>query len=295
MNGRLILNEAPERYYRRSLTVANNTGLKIIDERSPAHFKHWVEHPDADRETPALRFGKALHCAVLEPVVFDRTYCILPADAPDRPTQAMLNAKNPSASSLARMDWWAAWTAEHGDKTVLTASDYDRVLGMAESARRHPIAAGMLAGGKREVTLYWTEDVELPDGTVVAIECKARVDLWDEELAFFMDLKSTLDASAEGFGRSAVNYRYHVQHCHYGEGAKACGLDLRAFLFLAIESEPPYVCAPHTLPVALEEKGYELRDRSLRKQAACILSNTWPGYNDTGIITTAAPGWAFAA
>jgi exodeoxyribonuclease VIII len=292
--GRVIFDEPAEVYHRRALDEVSNSGMKVIDTRSPAHFAHWVADPEAGIETPALRFGKALHCAVLEPHVFDRDYCILPAGAPDRPTAAMLGAKNPSPSSLARQTWWSDWEAVHGGQTILTAADYDRIRGMADSAHRNPITAGLIAGGKREVTLRWVEFVDLPDGRVVPVQCKARVDNWLEELAMFVDVKSTADASPEAFGRSVASYRYHVQHCHYGEGAKACGIPLDHFAFLAIESEPPYVCEPYIIDPAAEERGYQLRDRAMQKQAQCLADGRWPGYSDgTTINSLTLPGWAF--
>lgn len=290
--GRVILDESPEIYYRRELAMANYSGLKIIQRKSPAHFKHYIEQPEAEVETAAKRFGKALHCAILEPDVFVRTYCILPADAPDRPTAAMLNAIKRSGNSQARIDWWADWSAEHGHKQVLTATDYDRVQGMAESVRRHPMASAMLAGGKREVTLRWSETVTLEDGTEIEVPCKARIDLWDEELAFFADPKSCQDASPRGFANAVASYGYHMQHAHYGEGAKACGIDLNAFLFLAIESEAPYVCAAYPIDPAAEERGYQLRDAAMHTLARCLHYGTWPGYSDT-LTPLSLPGWAF--
>jgi hypothetical protein len=294
--GVILFDEPAEAYHARALHVVNNSGMKVIDTRSPAHFRYWVEEPDAQRETPALRFGKALHSAILEPDLFARTYCVLPGDAPDRPTRAMLEAKGKrSPNSEARIAWWGQWDADHPGSIVLTASDYDRVQGMAASARRHPIASAMIDGGRREVTLRWAESVVLDDGAAVELECKARVDLWQDAMRFFMDLKSTADASPEGFARSVTDYRYHVQHAHYGEGAKACGIDLRAFLFLAIESEPPYVCEPYTVNAAAEERGYQLRERAMRKQAECVRSGRWPGYSDGKTISELTlPGWAFS-
>ncbi len=66
------------------------------------------------------------------------------------------------------------------------------------------------------------------------------------------------------------------------------------FVFLAIESEPPYVCEPYRIDAAAEERGYQLRDRAMQKQAQCIADGTWPGYSDgTTISSLTLPGWAF--
>lgn len=290
--GRVLLDEPAESYYRRELAMANYTGLKLISRKSPAHFKHWVEDPDADVVTPALAFGKALHCAILEPEVFARSYCILPADAPDRPTQAMLNAIKRSGSSQARIDWWSDWNAIHGAKTVLSAADYDRVQGMAESVRRHPMVGPALASAKREVTLRWSETVTLEDGTEVEVPCKARIDVWDDELMFFADPKSCESAHPHDFANAVAGYGYHIQHWHYGRGAEACGIPLKAFLFLAIESKAPYVCAAWPIDPAAEELGEKKRDAAMHTLARCLHTGQWPGYSDT-LTPLSLPGWAF--
>lgn len=292
-----ILAEPAEVYHRRRINEVNNGGMKILGNQSGAHFAAWVADPEAGKETPALRFGKALHVAVLEPELFERVYCFLPADAPLRPTEAMLKAyaKGTSGdSSRDRVEWWRAWEHDNHGRIDLAAKDYDTIARMGESARRHPLIAPMLEGGEREVTLRWTEAVTLPDGDVVELECKTRLDLLQRALKLALDLKSTADASPIGFAKSITSFRYHVQHCHAGEGAKACGIELEHFAFVAIETEPPYVCAPYMIDAAAEERGYQLREQAMVKQAQCLRDGTWPGYSDDRITELTLPGWAYS-
>lgn len=281
--GRVILDEAPESYYVRRLDEANASGLKQI-LRSPAHFKHWAENPDDDKESAVLTFGRAFHCAVLEPDVFTRTYVVLPGDAPQKPTAAMLNAKKPSPESLQRQDWWRNWMARNAGKVELKAADYDRAQRMADSVRAHPVAAGLLVGGEREVTFRWQDEE-------TGIACKARADLY---LAgeYLMDLKSCRDASKEGWGRAVAAYSYDLQQAHYIEGIRRSGDAIRWFVFLACESEAPYVCQPHLIGPKTEERGWNARQRAIRRQAQCLQTGKWGGYSDE-LIETEAPTWAF--
>lgn len=279
----IFRNEAPETYYQRRLDEASASGLKQM-LRSPAHFKHWCEHPDSDKQSPALTFGRAMHCAVLEPDVFARTYMILPADAPQRPTAAMLGAKKRSPESEARCAWWAAWDADNAGKIMLSSSDYDRVQGMAESARAHPIARGLLAGGDREVTFRWQDEDTW-------LGCKSRADLYAPG-EFLMDLKSCRDASPEGFARAVAAYQYDVQQAHYLSGIRANGDSIRWFVFLAIESEAPYVCQPHILDVRAEERGLNLRNRAMKRQLECLTNGRWPGYSEA-LNELALPAYAY--
>lgn len=263
--------EPADSYYVRRLDEASASGLKQI-LRSPAHFKHWVETPDDDKESAALRFGKAFHCAVLEPDVFDRTYVVLPANAPAKPTDAMWKAAKSSPESQARKDWWTDWIARNAGRIELSAADYDRARRMADSVRAHPVAAGLLVGGERETTFRWRDEE-------TGIACKSRADLYLRG-EYLMDLKTCRDASAEGFARAVAGYHYDLQQSVYLSGIRANGDAIRWFVFVACESEAPYVCQPHVLNAQAEQRGYALHRRAIKRQADCLRSGRWGGYSD---------------
>lgn len=266
-----VLAEPAESYYRRRLDEASASGLKQM-LRSPAHFKHWCETPDDDKESAALTFGRAFHCATLEPDVFVRSYAVVESGAPRYPTAAQWNAKKRSPDSQAAVDYWTEWNANNADRVRLTQSDYDRARRMADSVRAHPVAAGLLVGGDREVTFRWQDEE-------TGIACKSRADLYAAG-EFVMDLKSCRDASHEGFARSVAGYHYDLQAMHYLDGIRSAGDSIKWFVFLACESEAPYVCQPYLLDPAAETRGETLRRRALNKQRECLDANRWPGYSD---------------
>lgn len=279
-----IANDVPaEVYHKRDKTVASASGLKLM-LRSPAHFAHWCDDPEADKQSPALTFGRAFHCATLEPDVFDRTYTVVPADAPRYPTEAQWNAKKSNPDSQAAKDWWRAWEADNAGRVRLSLADYDRARYMADSVRAHPVAAGLLVGGEREVTFNW-QDQE------TGLACKARADLYLSG-EYLMDLKTCRDASAEGFARAVASYTYDLQAAHYVDGIRTCGDQIRWFVFLACESEAPYVCQPYLLDSHAEQRGVNLRRRAIARQAECVRTGKWPGYSDQlGELTL--PAYAF--
>lgn len=269
-----VIHDLPDTiYHHRALDIAGSTGLKQI-LRSPAHFRHYIENPEDEQETAEKNFGKAFHCAILEPDHFHSRYSVLPSDAPRRPTAAQWNAKKPSPDSMAAMDWWRGWQEKNAGKQVLPSADYDRALRMGDSARAHPVAAGLLIGGLREMTLRWEET---HDGQ--RIRCQARPDLYLPN-EFIMDAKSCRDASEEGFARAVHSYLYDLQEAHYLEGVRAHGDSIRYFVFLAVESSAPYVCQPYLLDANAEQRGATLRSRAIRRQAECLKNNRWPGYSD---------------
>lgn len=279
----IFTDEPASVYHQRRLDEANASGLKQM-LRSPAHFKHYAENPDDDKTSAALTFGRALHCSVLEPDCFDARYSVLPEYAPRRPTQAQWHAKKPSDASKEAMAWWTEWNDRNAGKENLSAADYERAQRMGESARLHPVARGLITGGQRETTFRWVDEA-------TGIASKSRADLYAPG-EFIMDLKSCRDASPDGFARAVTSYMYDVQQAHYVDGVRALGDSLRYFLFLAIESEAPYVCQPHKLDVRAEERGWNLRTKAITRQAECLRTGRWAGYSD-GLNELSLPAYAY--
>lgn len=275
--------ETPEAYYVRRLDEASASGLKQM-LRSPAHFKHWCMTPSDDKESEALTFGRAFHCATLEPGEFVRRYAVVESGAPRYPTAAQWNAKGKrSPDSQAAVDYWAAWNANNAGRIRLSQADYDRARFMADSVRKHPVAAGLLVGGDREMTFRWQDEA-------TGIACKARADLYASG-EFLMDLKTCRDASHEGFARAVASYHYDLQAAHYVDGIRSNGDAIKWFVFLAVESEAPYVAQPYLLDAAAEQRGVILRNRAIARQRECLTANRWPGYSDQ-LDQLTLPAWA---
>jgi hypothetical protein len=282
--GRLILDEPIDVYYQRRLDVANASGLKIIEQRSCAHFHHAMTDPEGDKDTPAKAFGRAFHCAILEPNEFGKRYVVLPEDAPDKPTERMLNAMKRNANSQARIDYWHEWEIYAQNRTTLVANDYERAQRMGESVRKHPIASGLILSGHREATFRWTDER-------TGLQCKMRADYFEPE-EFILDVKSAENASKDGFARAITNYLYDLAAAHYVDGVTRCGQRIRRFIFLACEHQPPYVCQPYILDVMAEQRGWALRERAIGKLAQCVQTGHWPAYSDT-VEEITLPAWAF--
>lgn len=266
--GAIALDVPAAEYHRRELGVASNSVLKLIRDKSPAHYRAWLDAED-DSETPAMLFGRAYHCRVLEPDRFANEFVVMPALGDMR-----------SSTNRAARD---AWLAERPGATVISSDDSDRIEAMHKALMAHPLAAGIMKSGHSEVTMRWVDEL-------TGVECKARADWWVPG-KFFMDLKTTEDASPKGFARSIEKYGYHVQHAHYCDGARACGESLKNYLILAQEKEAPYVPAVYHIDAAAEIRGFELRERGLQTMRECLDANTWPGYG-TGITELTLPAWA---
>lgn len=281
----IAYDEPADVYYRRVLGEASNSALTVIDEGSPAHYLHWVEHPEDDENSEALAFGKAFHTATLEPQLFGDLYGVLPADAP-KDMRYLRDAKKPSDATLASIEWWDTWEAKNRGRAMLTAHAYALVRAMAASMRAYvmdfdidgrtiSVRCGELFDAcAKEVTVRWTDDD-------TGLPCKLRADIYEPDLALAGDLKSCLDASRAAFSRAINTHRYHVQHTHYCEGFRAVGAPLKSFPFFPVEKKRPHVPASWHIDAPSEARGWEIRQRSMRKLAACVSAGVFPGYTTT--------------
>jgi exodeoxyribonuclease VIII len=268
----------------------SKTGLDSID-RSPAHY--FGLHLDPLRPPPKSRAGQLegtlAHCAVLEPGEFDARYVIVPANSPRRPTDAQWNAKNPSADSLLAMAWWRDFNEGAGNATVITAAQYETAMRQAQSIRALPEVAEGLAAGQSEVTAVWTDEK-----TGEACRCRPDwvADFGGSRVALF-DVKTYSDASPDEFRRQIARKRYHVQDAFYSDGyAIAAGVDVLAFVFVAVESEWPFAANALMLDDRSREQGRSDYRRNLDAYAECQRAQVWPGYGDR-IQLISLPNWAF--
>ena len=226
--------------------------------RSPAHY--WARYLDPNRVPPeptaAMLLGSALHTAVLEPHLWDVQYAVAP-EGIDRRYKVGKEA-------------WAAFEAEAQGKAVLTAEDGARIRRMADAVHQHPASSFLLdLPGVCEASYFWTDEE-------TGLECKCRPDWHSADRRLVVDVKTTEDASPDGFARSVAKWRYHVQAAWYQRP-----LGAEQFLFVCVEKEPPYLVAVYAVTEAMFAAGARVADRDLARLAECRAADRWPGYADT--------------
>lgn len=268
-----IVFDMPAHDYHR-LPRASKSGLDKI-ARSPAHYKC----RDFKEPSKAMRIGTALHSLVLEGAA--------PLVMPEFP-KPKFSGKGSTALRRAWEEEHGSkkedWLAAHADALIVSEDEAADVHGMAASIAMHPIAGAAFArrDGRSEVSALWT----CPD---TGIECKSRFD-WLLPSAI-VDLKTTADASQDAFARSVASYRYHVQDAFYSQAAALCGLPVEHFLFVTIETAPPYAVAIYQLDDEARDIGRRLYLRDLRRLKECRERGEWPAY-PTDIQTLSLPKWA---
>lgn len=274
--------------------------LDDIAGKSPLHYWQKRINPNrpADEKSDALRLGDVIHKAILEPDVLSGHIIKLPADAPRRPTEKQRNAKKPSPETLEAIDFWDGFNKESLGKVIIENDEFDMVIAARDAVLCHPVAGPLFTNGLAEQSFYATDP---KTGELI----KCRTDLWRPGSSMIVDLKSAIDASPDGFGRAAANYRYDVQAVWYPDVCElAIGESVDHFVFVAIEKEAPWAVGVYFWENEYEsafngrivvetpgDKARALARRDLDLIAECRRTNSWPDYGASpqGLRL---PGWA---
>ena len=233
--------------------------------RSPAQYQHAVTSP-AQRDTDALKRGRATHHAVFEPELFRSTYVVW-----DGGTR--------------RGKEWDAFRARNAGLEILTDDMHTDVLAIAAAVRSSTMAAKYVSGGKSEQSLAWLDRES-------GLDCKGRVDfIAATGGGVIVDLKTCRDSSPSGFGRQVAQLEYHAQAACYSDGHLAMTGQELPYVLVAVEVTAPYVVQVYRIHGDILDAGRNRYRELLGKVAACRKSNSWPGYFETE-ADLALPRWA---
>ena len=249
----------------------SGSGLVQIEQTSLAHF-HWNSYLNpkrpADNDTPALAFGRAFHCLLLEgEATFAKQYAVKPAGL------------NLSTTEGKR------WKVDNEGLEAISADNFERAQAMVAAVRNHPLCAKVFMNGKPERSLIW-QDAE------TGIWCKARPDWLPQVGQTIANLKSAMSLHPKTWERAAINYGYHQSAAMAGDALRnVMGWDNPVPYFIVLEKEPPYLVAPVVIDDDVIAWGRLLNRRALRRLAKALETNQWPGYTD-GVMTVRMPKWA---
>jgi hypothetical protein len=232
---------------------------------SPKHYGYELlrQRPD----TAAMKVGRAVHTAVLEPMRFLRDYAL--SAFPDWRTKAA-------------REWRDGQEAT--GKTVLTEAQYRLAERMHEAARAHPIAARYIATGAPEESIFWTDPR-------TGLRCKGRIDLLNSSI---VDLKTTRHASPRLFARDAARLYYHARLAWYQDGVRiVTGKELPVHI-IAIENVEPHDVMVYRVGDEALELGRRLCESLTDTLQMCRASGRWPGVAEEEELSLVLPAWVSA-
>ena len=228
-----------------------------VMNKSPLHFKHYMETPR--EQTPALKFGAAVHKFVLEPFEFWDEYITAPEV--DRRTKA-------------GKETWADFEAMCKDNglNAITEADFEKIRAMNDALCANKLSSELFRG-EHEKAFSWVDDL-------TGEPCKCKVDILTEYEGrpLIVDYKTT-DSCADGdFERSARRYGYQFQAGMYCEGVFQNTLTEYGFAFVAQEKTEPYAVRVYFCDPDWIKRGYDKFRELIGLYHECRLADRWPGY-----------------
>jgi exodeoxyribonuclease VIII len=248
--------EMPAEKYHAVDALSKSMMSKIL--KSPAHYKAALE--EHQEPTKSMQMGTAIHTAVLEPQLYSQVVAVIPPDIDGRTKDGK------------------AWKEQHKSRIHLTHAEDIDVQGVANSVRRHPFWDIIHLDHRIEASVF-AQDEE------TGIALKARPDLWVLEPAILVDVKTTDDATPEGFSRTVGSFGYHIQAAHYMAMTGA-----HSFVFVAVERKAPYAVAIYKLDAEWLQAGANLRSKAISTLHECRALDSWPAY-PTATQTLSCPKW----
>ncbi|NDF27696.1 MAG: M28 family peptidase, partial [Nitrosopumilaceae archaeon] len=121
---------------------------------------------------------------------------------------------------------------------------------------------------------------ELVDG--MSIACKIRCDLITMNGKYILDLKTTVDSSKEKFTKTFMSLGYWMQAAHYVATARLAGINVERFIFIAVETKPPYSVALYeltkktTVRAQMQTHGFFLPDADENNVVAELKGSEFP-------------------
>lgn len=257
---------------------------------SPAHYKEDTE--EKTEETDAMLFGSAYHSFILEPEKFEKQYYIFD-DSVVCGALIAKGAKSPRATNDYKT-WKESEMSFSDGKILLDKVDFLKLQAMKDRLMGHPYAKMLLNNGINEQG-YMGEIIT----EVGSINVKFKPDHVNDKKKIIVDLKTTFDASADGFARHAADLNYHIQAALYSDLMAKVSNDGREyqFFFIAQEKKRPFAFNLFEASAQFISQGRFEYEMLLQMYKYCCDNNVWPGYqifcqNKYGILELKLPAWA---
>jgi hypothetical protein len=231
----------------------SSSDVKAVALKSLAHWRGKVW-----KDNTAFALGSAVHAMVLEP-------------------QLDLVLRGPEDR---RGNKWkeAKLEADLDGKILLTEGDYDLAEQIAAPILKHDVVNNWISDPAfvAEASFFATDPQ-----TGVKIKC--RPDGYIPTSGVVFDIKTTRDASPDGFPREIRNYGYDLQAAFYLRCLRAAGHHATTFIFVCVEKEAPFAVGLHVLSYryleAADLRVTETLEKISKAESTNDFTTGWPLIN----------------
>jgi hypothetical protein len=241
----------------------NHSHLKLLSD-SAEQLKLGIDGDLDDEDTGSLAFGRACHSYILTPKLFERDYFV-------------------TKKIVKRGKDWDDMVVRYGAECILWEEDHAIIHAMRNRLAAHSLFPGLIKGAERELTIYFT---------LSGIECKARVDIWNEKLGLLGDLKTTRDCRPDFFFMEIFRRSYDTQLAWYKLALETSGFKVNDVLIVAQRKTPSYGLWIYKLMQESLERAEKANAELLAKYIECKKSDSWPGYPEV-IYPVLPPAYFF--
>lgn len=168
---------------------------------------------------------------------------------------------------------------------------YDTLAQMLKSCWEDSTIQGLLKNTDYQASCFWIDKKS-------GVRLKSRPDICNINKTVILDIKTTTDASPEGFARDVANFGYDIQAIMQINGVIETGLfpEVKHYYWLAVEKEAPYNAQLYNFNREDWEHSQMILDYLLGMIKKSMNSNKWVGYgqrtNDPyGILDVNLPLW----
>jgi hypothetical protein len=244
----------------------NHSRLKLMAD-CPEQFKLCQDGELPDDDSDSMAFGRAYHSFILTPKLFKRDFLITEKIIRKGPAWEAVIAK---ALALGILEEDIHWLETE-----------EKLLGMRDKLVKHSLFPGIVAGSKRELTVFWT---------MSEVGCKARIDIWNDKQSLLADLKTTRDCKPSFFADEVFRRSYHTQMAWYKLGLEALGQKAKDVVLIAQRKDPGFGLWPYQLLPELLDHGLEVVSDLFARYLAAVTADSWPSYPEV-IYPVGLPKW----
>jgi len=265
--------QVTDEQYRSEHDYISITTLKRY-KQSPLHKKEYVREPP----TPALIFGAAAHCFILEPKeIFEHKYFVYNPDQRPNPDKTFQNTQNKM--------WQIEQQSRAEGREILDLPQFLQMKMMKKRLMADFYCRSLITKGLAEQGFFTKMN---------GVKVKVKPDYLKDNA--IIEYKTIRDASLEQFKRDLSNWDWHIQIAYFKDVMEHIDGKRRTAIFIAQEKSPPYAHAIYKCSHQLLSVGTYEYEALLEQHKYCLEADDYRGYgvfadNKYGLRNLDVPAW----